>query len=209
MKTCENCELEHEGSYGSGRFCSSKCARGFSTKAKRKEINKKVSKYLTGKYFGKRAVLKKVVCLECSSIFEANENHNRKYCGFICKQKAMGRLGGMNSTQGRRSKNEMLFYELCCSIYKNVSHNQPIFNGWDADIILENYKVAVMWNGRWHYEKITENHSLSQVQNRDKIKIKEIKKAGYVPYIIKDMGSYNPDFVKLEFEKFKKYIAGS
>jgi rubredoxin len=40
---CENCEKDHDGSYGSGRFCSSKCARGFSTKAKRKEINDKVS----------------------------------------------------------------------------------------------------------------------------------------------------------------------
>lgn len=41
---CENCEKDHNGLYGSGRFCSSKCARGFSTKAKRKEINATVSK---------------------------------------------------------------------------------------------------------------------------------------------------------------------
>ncbi|MCQ2975068.1 MAG: endonuclease domain-containing protein [Bacteroidales bacterium] len=41
---CENCNCEHDGSYGSGRFCSCKCARCFSTKAKRKEINEKVSK---------------------------------------------------------------------------------------------------------------------------------------------------------------------
>jgi len=46
---CENCNKEHDGSYGSGRFCSSKCARGFSTKSKRGEINKKVSKSLSGR----------------------------------------------------------------------------------------------------------------------------------------------------------------
>ena len=46
---CENCEEEHDGSYGSGRFCSSKCARGFSTKNKREEINIKVSKSLLGR----------------------------------------------------------------------------------------------------------------------------------------------------------------
>lgn len=40
---CENCNKEHDGSYGSGRFCSSKCARCFSSRAKRKEINEKVS----------------------------------------------------------------------------------------------------------------------------------------------------------------------
>lgn len=35
------------GTYGSGRFCSCKCARCFSSKLKRKEINAKVSKKLT------------------------------------------------------------------------------------------------------------------------------------------------------------------
>ena len=45
---CENCKKEHDGTYGSGRFCSSKCARGFSTKEKRKEINDKVSEKLKG-----------------------------------------------------------------------------------------------------------------------------------------------------------------
>jgi len=53
---CENCNNDHDGSYGSGRFCSSKCARGFSTKEKRKEINKKVSKKLN----------KQTKCIHCS-----------------------------------------------------------------------------------------------------------------------------------------------
>lgn len=46
---CETCEVEHFGSYGSGRFCNAKCARAFSTKSKRKEINEKVSTKLKGK----------------------------------------------------------------------------------------------------------------------------------------------------------------
>ncbi len=49
MKTCENCGTDHIGNYGSGRFCSSKCSRGFSTKAKRSEINTKVSDKMKGK----------------------------------------------------------------------------------------------------------------------------------------------------------------
>lgn len=48
MKNCENCNASHDGKYGSGRFCSNKCARGFSTKSKRKEINQKVSNKLKG-----------------------------------------------------------------------------------------------------------------------------------------------------------------
>ena len=46
---CENCSLQHEGSYGSGRFCSSVCARSFSTKAKREEINQLVRDKLVGR----------------------------------------------------------------------------------------------------------------------------------------------------------------
>lgn len=37
---CENCGNNHDGSYGSGRFCDQKCARGFSTLKNRDEINK-------------------------------------------------------------------------------------------------------------------------------------------------------------------------
>jgi len=48
MKTCESCSNEHLGNYGSGRFCNVKCSRSFSTKAKRLEINSKVSKTLSG-----------------------------------------------------------------------------------------------------------------------------------------------------------------
>ena len=40
---CESCLQEHDGSFGSGRFCCSRCAHSFVTKAKRKEINEKVS----------------------------------------------------------------------------------------------------------------------------------------------------------------------
>lgn len=49
MYYCENCNTQHDGSYGSGRFCSSKCARSYSTKNNRIEINKKVSQTLINK----------------------------------------------------------------------------------------------------------------------------------------------------------------
>lgn len=45
---CENCDNNHDGTYGSGRFCSVKCARSYSTKNKRCDINIAVSKALKG-----------------------------------------------------------------------------------------------------------------------------------------------------------------
>lgn len=46
---CEFCKAEHSGEYGSGRFCSMRCARAFSTKTNRAEINRKVSSKLKGR----------------------------------------------------------------------------------------------------------------------------------------------------------------
>lgn len=106
----------------------------------------------------------------------------------------------------RRSKNEIEFCKLCEEYFNNVKHNECIFNGWDADIIIEDIKFAVLWNGPWHYKQITKSHSVKQIQNRDKIKINEIKECGWTPYIIKDMGKANKKFVKEKFDEFLKYL---
>lgn len=52
MFVCECCGKTHDGTYGSGRFCGKICARSFSTKSKRKEINSTVSNKFKGKRIG-------------------------------------------------------------------------------------------------------------------------------------------------------------
>jgi len=49
MKKCEYCDAVVDGNYGSGRFCNKKCASGFSSKERRKEINLIVSAKLKGR----------------------------------------------------------------------------------------------------------------------------------------------------------------
>ena len=73
---CENCGNEHDGSYGSGRFCSTKCSRGFSTKNKRKEINEKVSE--TFKKYKKELAL----CEYCK--IEKVKRKGKKFCSLSC-----------------------------------------------------------------------------------------------------------------------------
>jgi len=77
MKQCENCNNNHNGDYGSGRFCSSKCARGFSTKDKRSLINEKVSKKLSFV-----PVLIKN-CAQCNIVFDT-KNVKQLYCSKSC-----------------------------------------------------------------------------------------------------------------------------
>ena len=187
-------------------FCSRSCSN---TRKHSKETREKISKSLK-----KEKILK--VCEFCNKKYYLEyKRRNQRFCSRSCSTKYKNKNlkicnnGGIKSvkSQNRRSKNEIYFAELCEKHFNNILTNEQIFNGWDADIILKDEKIAVMWNGIWHYKKITEKHSIKQVQNRDKIKIKEIIKCEYKPYIIKDMGKYNEDFVKKEFEKFKKYIA--
>ena len=82
MKICENCGIEHKGEYGSGRFCDSKCARSFSTKVKRKEINKKVSETLLKKN------LKPIrFCEVCGTELNRSKRKKIKTCGNSCGSK--------------------------------------------------------------------------------------------------------------------------
>ncbi len=156
-------------------------------------------------------------CLQCG--IDIEDYRKRVFCSKSCKMiwrnkeypelhKEISIKGGRQSvlSQNRRSKNEILFGDLCVLYFNNVKLNEPIFNGWDADVILEDCKLAILWNGNWHHKQIGLKHSLEQVKNRDNIKIKEIKESGYEPYIINDYGDYNEEFVKNEFDKLKLYL---
>ena len=79
------------------------------------------------------------------------------FCNKECYNKSeklrdLGRKFGLYSSQiqkeTRRSKNEIYFFNLCKEKYNEVLNNEAIFNGWDADIIITNYKIAILWNGK-------------------------------------------------------------
>ena len=69
---CENCGKEHSGDFGSGRFCSKKCAKSFSTK----NINHKETKHakciICGKeiMIYKNASLKNCKCNDCKNNYK-------------------------------------------------------------------------------------------------------------------------------------------
>lgn len=67
MKRCELCNKEHDGSYGSGRFCSKECARSFSTKKDNAKETKIAKCVICGKdvVTNKRTDASKVKCLVC------------------------------------------------------------------------------------------------------------------------------------------------
>ena len=151
-------------------------------------------------------------CIICNGPIPYNIRR-RKTCSEKCLNIAnknnASKAGRVSSKmQNKRSKNEILFCELCEQYFgkENVLHNIPMFNGWDADVIIPNLKLAILWNGLWHYKKITKAHSLKQTQNRDSIKLKEIKKSMYTPYVIEDYGKYDKEKVNEEFTKLLEFL---
>jgi hypothetical protein len=196
---CERCGKVMTEKFGSGRFCSRACAN---TREHSQETLNKISASLTGivpinkalvtqartQHIKESYELSPAFCKICGKILPFEQRFH-KTCSESCYLKAL-QEGGKTSASHRRkrSQNEIIFCNLCEERFgkDRVLHNEPIFNGWDADIILLDFKLAILWNGPWHYRKVLEGHSLEQVQNRDKIKIAEIEKAGYSAYIVND-----------------------
>lgn len=228
---CEKCEKQIDEVYGSGRFCSAKCARSFATSSNRKEISKKVSNSLTGKESSKRDIdwigilNKEKQCLMCDKLFIVTYNfRKRKFCATKCfhdfifsdkdpdkdsrleRAVASGKKSAKIQSHIRRSKNEILFFDMCKSKFSECLSNHEIINGWDADVVMPLKKIAIMWNGSWHYTNIVGEDTLKKVKKRDNIKLKTFREYGYRVYIVKDLGKYNPTFVKEKFDAFVTWI---
>lgn len=100
---CENCDKEHDGSYGTGRFCQTKCARGFSTKIKRQEINQKVSTKLLGKKFPDRPKLSEIDILK--------RKEERKFSSYNSKVE----LSSILDVSSRTSRKILIRMKLPCT----------------------------------------------------------------------------------------------
>lgn len=206
---CEKCGRVMTVFYGSGRFCSRSCAN---TRQHSEETKAKIGKSGLNRVY-KRDISKNIIsyernpnrCTQCGKVLSYNIRF-RKTCSDECLHTLRSELGKkLVKLQNLRSKNEIAFCELCEQYFgkENVLHNVSMFNGWDADIIIPDLKVAILWNGPWHYIEISKTQKLKQVQNRDRIKLREIINCGYRPYIVEDV-KREKDKVEKEFERFKK-----
>lgn len=180
----------------------------------------KVSASLKGRRLGIPPANKKprieisTECIVCGLLFcqvvPEGAKKIRKTCSLECRHETR-RIQGRNSAkvqaESRRSKNEIYFAELCKLKFEKVLTNEQMFLGWDADVILQSEKVAVLWNGKWHFEKLAANHSVKQVQNRDRLKIKAIRDCGFKEYVIEDLGSFDPIFVQEKFGELVNWLS--
>ena len=76
MNICEKCGNDHDGSYGSGRFCSSSCARSRGKRSN--EVKEKIRK--------SQIKLLPIECPDCGKEFKPRRHHT-KFCSRSCSSK--------------------------------------------------------------------------------------------------------------------------
>jgi hypothetical protein len=198
-KLCKKCKTEISFIKRYNTFCSQKCSNSHEYVCST-ETKIKISNSMKLLHSEKPKVLLEFNCSICNNIvYRKKPNKTNTYSCKNCikffkiKQvQKIAHLGGIKggkasaAKQVRRSKLEIKLYELCKPHF-NLQNNIPIANGWDADILLMDYKIAILWNGPWHYKEMNfGTHSLSQVVNRDVIKIIEFEKIGWEVLIYED-----------------------
>jgi endogenous inhibitor of DNA gyrase (YacG/DUF329 family) len=92
MKKCLKCEKEHDGSFGSGKYCSRACAnsRSWSKEDKERKSNsakssnkvKQANKQPRKRY--RQLLRKKAICPICNKGFEITKGKEKKYCSKTC-----------------------------------------------------------------------------------------------------------------------------
>ena len=195
------------------KFCSSSCSCTHNNKQRTPEYHKRHGDKIRKLCDTKPKIAKpKVVelprinkCSVCNQLFEVKTKHStKKSCSRDCYMVLAQRAGQKAAnTRCLRSKQEIQLYHLCADHYSDVLHNEVIADGWDADIVIPSKKVAILWNGPWHYRQMpVSNHSLAQVQNRDRIKTKLFESLGWKVFVFEDR-HYSP---KSAFQHLHQHI---
>ena len=90
MKICERCDKAHDGTFGSGRYCSKSCAN---TRKMTDDIKKKISESLKisekFKESVKSATIKKIKTYECVSCGGEYKGYNRSEKCPDCRRKVI------------------------------------------------------------------------------------------------------------------------
>lgn len=182
-----------------------------------KKIGKKGGISSSAKRYGNSIPIKETIriCEWCKQNYNPKRSE-QKFCNRKCsilslvsdkeKLKINGRKGFNKRQTHKRSKNEILFSELCISHFGeiDIQCNEQIFkdkngNFWDCDIFIKSLKIAILWDGwYWHYSPNISNRQKA----RDVLKRKIILDNGYKYYTIIDKGKFNKSFVEYEFYLF-------
>lgn len=202
FQKCEGCGADFRLLDGVIRkFCTKSCSvrKSSSLRVPSDDHRKNTSESLR-RFHAERASLKPVFeksCVTCGTTFKPRKRSNQNCsptCVLASRMEGM-RRGGLLSASRRvlRSKDEIALYDLCLARWSSTTSNEVLKDGWDADIVIRERMTCILWNGPWHYRQLAmPNHSLSQVQTRDRIKIDLLTGMGWRVLVFEDR-DYTPE----------------
>ncbi len=220
---CINCNKIVASKYGK-KFCSQTCSAVFNnskrgpqtlqTKLKKSETLKKRADLIGRKFPKENGVFVKT-CKICNKKFYHEKYSRVSMCSVECRNELKRRvnaetekrLGGLWQRRNSRSKGEKLLSQKLTNYGLKVVTNKKMFNGFDADIILPEYKIAIHWNGAWHWKPIAGVNLLNKIKYRDELRYKAIEECGYINYIIIDHKLGTPEFAAdIHFRKLIRHL---
>jgi len=156
---CEKCGKEHDGSYGTGRFCSISCAN---SRVKTKEVKKKISDSLKGNVpWNKGNNWKQVnlICKYCNKEFVSYKD--RKFCSKECADKGHDNTntGGYRNGSGM-SHNGYYRGIYCGSTYELVW----VIYRLDNDLSVERFPGCIEGEGIKYYPDFVENKHIYEMK---------------------------------------------
>jgi len=212
-KECQKCNIAFESRHKKQIYCSLNCSNKKFDIEKYKEMGKKsAAKRYQGKILLKDTIR---ICEWCKQEYNPRRSEQKlcdKKCSILYlvsdkeKLKINGRKGFDKRQTHNRSKNEILFSELCIRYFgiNDIQCNEQIFkdknNGmWDCDIYIKSLKTAILYDGwYWHYGPNVSNRQKA----RDMLKRKIILDNGSKYYTIIDKGKFDKVFVEEQFNLF-------
>lgn len=197
-KNCRNCNASIPYAQRNNTFCGSSCAATFNNKGRivsaetiqQTNETKRKNKHKHNYYrlYGENNPNYKDGSSSSNQCVICGKNSGgRKTCSEYCLFERRSIVARQNVSKiPNRSFDEIKLFELCATTF-NCLANHMIDSGWDADIVLPDHKIAILWNGPWHYKdmKMT-NHSLIQVQTRDRIKTELFESLGWTVLVYED-----------------------
>lgn len=205
-------------------FCNQSCAAHYNNKHRppqSKETKIKISQSLKKRadLKGRKMPMENDVyykfCKICGNKFYHKQRSPISMCSTKCRNELKRRvnvdtekrLGGIWERRKSRSKGEKLLASKLKENNVKVLTNKRMFDGFDADIILPDYKMAIHWNGAWHWKPIAGINLLNKIKARDRLRYEAVERCGYVNYIIIDHKLGKPEFAAdIHFRKLMRHL---
>jgi len=170
---CERCGKPHDGSFGSGRFCSRECANSRGPRSD--DFKQKVREKLVGRTGWRKGILSapraKIKCKTCGVEFIAKEKEHRQYCSQECWLTSK-EVGGYREGSGRSK----------CGYYKGIYCGSSWELAWliyaiDHNINFKRFKGVLEGNGIKYIPDFIVENTIIEIKGYEKAETVDKKTA--------------------------------